>query len=180
MVKILALWLFLQVPILEHDSIPTDREIELTEHMNEFLDTINKTRQYKRRLAEAKAIVPLILKHCKKYGVDVLQAGVIAQYEGQWEENVLGKLGEVGPMQVMPKYFKQFDLTTLDGKVEAGIYHLRVSMDACGGSVARMYQYYGSNRCGPVKGFARFRAWQFDRAVRKHRKRARRGMMREK
>lgn len=69
----------------------------------------------------------------------------------------------------MPKYFPQFDLTTLDGKVEAGVYHLRVSMDACGGSVAKMYQYYGSNRCGPVKGFARFRARQFYKAVRKYR-----------
>lgn len=81
MIPLLTIWMLLQIrtPIPEHDPVPDDREVELMEHMHEFLDAINKTRQYKRRLIEANAIIPLILKYCEKHNVDVLKAAVIAR-----------------------------------------------------------------------------------------------------
>lgn len=145
-------------------------EAELTKHITDHLRSVERTRSYPRRLLEAQAMIPIVLKYCSQYNVDPLRVATIMFYENSWRQKPLGDLGEVGPMQVMPKYFKKvFGLETLDSQIHAGIFHLKTSRDKCGDG-AQIFQYYGSNRCGPVKGFAKFREGKYQQAVEKYRR----------
>jgi hypothetical protein len=162
------LLLFLQLSLTQ-PTLEAQYTTELTQHAEDFLHDVRLTRGYASRLAVAHKIIPIVIKHCLKYDVDPLMVAVVMQKESSWGKNLKGDLGEVGPMHVMPRYFKQFDLTTLDSQIEAGVSHLAVSRDKCGGNVAKTFQYYGSNRCGPISWFARHRQRVYYRAVKKYR-----------
>lgn len=163
------LLIFLQLTLTQ-PTLATQYETELTQYATNFLHTVRLTRGYGGRLAIANAMIPIVVKYCIQYDVDPLIAAVVMHKESSWGWKMRGALGEVGPMHVMPKYFKQFDLTTLDGQIEAGVSHLAVSRDTCGGNIAKIFQYYGSNRCGPISGFARHRQRVYYRAVKRYRK----------
>lgn len=159
---IFASFVFTNAPMAQYER-------ELTKHITDHLEPVNQTKSYLRRLRKALAMIPIILKYCSQYNVDPLRVATIMFYENSWRQKPLGDLGEVGPMQVMPKYFRKvFGLETLDSQIHAGIFHLKTSRDKCGNG-ARIFQYYGSNRCGPVKGFAKFREGKYQQAVRLYR-----------
>lgn len=143
---------------------------ELDNYVVDFMSEIRLARSYPQRLTDAQGMIPIVLKYGERYNVDPLLTSTILRYEGSWRKGRKGARGEVGPMQVMPRYFKDFDLTTLDGQIHAGISHLRTSLDKCKGNVARALYYYASNKCvrTPPRKF-RWRANQYHKAVAKYR-----------
>lgn len=155
-------------------TAPGPHGSEMDNYVLDYLSVIRLTRGYEQRLDDAQEMVTIALKYCEVYNVDPLLASIILRYEGSWRKDRKGTRGEVGPMQVMPKYFKQFDLTTLDGQIHAGVSHLRVSLDKCGGDVARALSNYAAGVCGLGKSKtplrkSRWRAQRYYRAVRKYR-----------
>jgi hypothetical protein len=143
---------------------------ELEAYVADFLEPVNKTKSYPKRYAEALEMVPIILNYCEYYNVDPLRVAVIMEYESSWRQDAVGKLGEIGPMQLMPRFFKRvFGLKTLDSQIHAGIWWLSVATERCGGDVTQAYNYYGMVTCKPIKKFAKWRARKYHRAVRKYR-----------
>jgi hypothetical protein len=167
MLSLIATFVFTLSPLGHYQA-------ELNHYISDYLSAIELTRSYPQRVDEALELRDIALKYCEQYNVDPLLASVIMRYEGSWRKGRVGTRGEVGPMQVMPKYFKQFDLTTLDGQIHAGVSHLRASLDACGGDVAQALSYYAANICGRGKrkvplSKARWRAKQYYKAVQRYR-----------
>jgi hypothetical protein len=149
----------------------SDYAAELVEFIEDFLKPVEKTYNYSRRYATAMEMIPSILDYCEQYNIDPLLVAVLISLESSWHRHIYGQLGEVGPLQVMPRYFaKRFDLTTLDGQLHAGISHLRQSLDECNQRLDHAINYYGSCRCEPVQNFARYRRYRYNKAIKKYRK----------
>jgi len=148
-------------------------EVELIDYVEDFLKSVNKTKGYYRRYNEAVEMVPYILTYCERYNVDPLRVAVLADLEGSWKPDVVGALGELGPLQVMPRHFKKrFGLDDLDSQIHAGVWWLSVALERCNHDGARAFNYYASNQCGKVpSGKSRYRERRYNRAVRKYRKR---------
>lgn len=147
-------------------------DFELTEYVKDFLTPVNQTKSYPKRFDEAQAMIPIILKYCKQYNVDPLRVAVLIGLESSWRQDVEGELCEMGPMQIMPKWFRKvFDLESLDGQIHAGIYHLSESLAQCNQDGAAAYNYYASNRCGePPSAKSRWREKRYQQAVKKYRR----------
>lgn len=145
--------------------------VELTEYIEDSLAPIKLTKSYNRRYNEARAMIPIILKYCKQYNVDPLRVAVLIGLESSWRQDVEGKLGEIGPMQIMPKWFQSFDLESLDGQIHAGVYHLSESLTQCNQDGAAAFNYYASNKCGkPPSVKSRWREKKYQQAVKEYRR----------
>lgn len=156
-----------------YSSAPaTKYNTELTEYIKDFLSPVNKTKRFHRRFTEAMEMIPIILKYCKKYNVDPLRIAVLAGLENSWLQEGQGSAGEIGPLQIMPKWFKkEFDVTTLDGQIEAGVWWMSQGIQECEGDGARAYHWYAYAICGKVPSSkARFRERRYQRAVKKYRR----------
>jgi hypothetical protein len=161
MITIYLLLLALVVP---------DYQAELERYVADFLYPVRLMRDYEQRQADALATIPIVLDHCRRHKVDPLQVATIMTYESSWRKKAVGDRGELGLMQTMPKHFKQFDLTTRDGQIAAGVSFWKQSLDACGGDIEQAFNYYGTGgRCKPVYKFAKRRHRHYKRAVRKYR-----------
>lgn len=171
MIPLLTIWMLLQIrtPIPEHDPVPDDREVELMEFIDDFLHTVRLMPSFEKRRADALSCIPIILKYCDRYDVDPLLVAVIMRFESSWKPAAVGKLGELGVMQTMPRLFREFDLNTTDGQIHAGVSHLRASLDACGGNIEQGINYYGANRCKPILRFVKWRFGAYKRAKEKYR-----------
>jgi len=165
----LAILLQIRIPTPEHDPVPTGTELELIEFVDDFLYTVRLMPSFEKRRADALANISIILKYCDQYQIDPLLVAVIMRFESSWKTTAVGKLGELGVMQTMPRLFKKFDLNTADGQIHAGVSHLRASLNACGGDLEQGLNYYGANRCKPILRFVRWRLGAYKRAVRKYR-----------
>ena len=123
-----------------------------------------------KRHDKAVEMIPIILRHCQRYNVDPLRVAILAQEENSWRQSRVGKAGEVGPLQVMPKWFKRFGLDTLDGQIEAGIWWISEGLKQCGGDGAQAFHWYRYSKCSdiPYPG-ARRRERLYKQAVKKYR-----------
>jgi len=145
---------------------------ELQAHIDDWLKPVAKTRLYGQRKKEAIAMIPTILKYCEMYNVDPLRIAILISEENSWKQIGNGKKGEIGPLQVMPRLFRQFGLHTLDGQLHAGIYWFSEGMRRCNGNGAQANQwYFASGKCRLVpSNRARRRDRLYRRAVLKYRK----------
>lgn len=151
-------------------SLETQYERELEAHINAWLKPIART-EITWRHEEALEMIPIILKYCKQYNVDPLQVATVISQENSWRQEGLGSAGEIGPMQIMPKWFKRFPLETLDGQLHGGIWWLGQGMKNCKDS-ARAFDYYNTGRCSHLPSrMARRRDRLYRRAISKYRKR---------
>jgi hypothetical protein len=145
--------------------------IELTEQITDWLRSVEKTRAYGQRYYEAIEMIPFILDSCEKYDVDPLRVGVLAREENSWYQRGWGEKGEVGPLQVMPKWFKQFNLQTLEGQIDAGVWWIGEGMKKCKGKGAHAFNWYFFGKCGKVPApDARRRERLYQKAVKKYRR----------
>jgi len=132
-------------------EIPSDAEM-LSDYVDWFHSCEGKCQMKPRYAKKAKELIPFLLKHSDHYEIDPLLAANITSFESSWRD-FEGDKGEIGPMHVMPsKWSRQFDLTTLDGQIQAGCAHLRFSYDTCEvGSVTRtlerMFTHYACGSC---------------------------------
>jgi hypothetical protein len=143
---------------------------ELEEHISYWLEHVDPGP--KRRYPKAVEMIPLILEYCEKYNVDPLRIAVLASQENSWLQQGRGKAGEVGPLQIMPKWFKKrFDVQTLDGQIEAGIWWLSEGLRICK-TGARAYHWYRFAKCPKSKPHAGalWRERLYKLAVKKYRR----------
>jgi hypothetical protein len=98
------------------------------------------------RYAEkAKGLIPTVVKYSHEYRVDPLVIGCIISFESSWR-NFSGALGEVGPMHVMPgKWASEFNLSTLDGQIEAGVYRWTLARRCK--TLERALTHFGAGGC---------------------------------
>jgi hypothetical protein len=148
----------------------SQHKAELTAHIQDWLQPVAKTRAFGQRYAEAVQMIPYILDSCEKYDVDPLRVATLAREENSWYQRGWGDKGEVGPLQVMPKWFTQFNLNTLEGQIEAGVWWIGRGMEKCKGDGARAFHWYAFAKCGNVPSEkARRRQKLYERAVKKYR-----------
>lgn len=133
---------------------------ELAAFVDHYLSSISQSPSYDKRRADALKIIPYVLKYSEMYGVDKWLVASTIQDESGWRPHASGGIGEVGVMQTVPKYFKDYDLKTIDGQVHAGVKHIRTSIDNCGGDVQQGINYYMTSKCKPVLQAAK---WRFQR-----------------
>ena len=139
---------------------------ELSEYIDWFFKDVNK-----RRIGKAKEMIPTIIKYSKKYQVsDPLMIATIISMESSWNPRSKGTIGERGLMQVHGVAARGFNLSSVDGQLEAGIKWFGICLDKCNQSVVQAYNAYGTGRCRPINSFAHRRTRHYQNAVRRHRK----------
>lgn len=136
-------------------------EQQLEDYVTEWMSTIRFCYSYDQRLEDAKSYIPIVVKYSEQYDVDPFLIAIVISEESSWRMRAVGKSNDTGLMQVIPRYFEQFDLTTADGQIHAGVSHLRKSLDQCGGNVEQALTYYKCNRCTPVHRKMRGRARRY-------------------
>ncbi len=96
--------------------------------------------------ANAKKMIPTLIFYSDKYHVDPLLVACIFYWESSWR-NFSGAVGEIGPGHVKPaKWSRRFNLTTLDGQIEAAVYRWTMATNKCNGLEAAM-SHYLSGKC---------------------------------
>lgn len=97
--------------------------------------------------ARAKRMIPSLVKYADKHGVDPLVIACLWSFESSWR-NFHGALGEQGPGQVMPggPAAKRFNLSTLDGQIEASVWVYKQGAQRCG-SMRGALTYYACGSC---------------------------------
>ena len=144
---------------------------ELTAQIQDWLRPVAKTRAFGQRYAEAVQMIPYILDSCEKYNVDPLRVAILAREENSWYQRGWGDDGEVGPLQVMPKWFKAFNLNTLNGQIDAGVWWIGRGMKECKGDGALSFNWYFKGKCGKVPTEkAQRRENLYQKAVEKYRR----------
>lgn len=94
----------------------------------------------------AKKLIPPLIEYANQYGVDPLDLACIFSLESSWR-NFEGDLGEKGPGQVMPsKELAQFDLTTLDGQIEAACWRWARALEKCA-TLEQALTHYACGSC---------------------------------
>jgi hypothetical protein len=147
--------------------------IELSDHIDHWLRNVPE-KQREQRSDVAHRMIPHIIEYCEWYGVDPLRIAVLAQEENSWKAKPWGKAKEIGPLQVVPKWFKGFELDTLKGQLHAGIWWLSEGIRKCGEG-AGAYHYYKFAVCPKLVPYpgARRRERLYKNAVKKYRGRDR-------
>ena len=160
--KIILLFMLLLTP---------NYQAEVTAYVEAFLHRVRLTRGFDTRREETLKLVPLVVKKSLEYDIDPLLTAVKAYRESSWQPNLTGRRGERGLLQVIPRYFKDHDLSKVEDQLDAGLSHLRKAIDICGGDVIQGLNYYGTAppRCKPILPFAKARYRRYRLAVRRYR-----------
>lgn len=140
-----------------------DTAQELTEFIRDFL-TLYPKRQY-----EALSYIPTIVAECGE-DIDPLLIAVMISMESSWKLTARGKLGEIGLLQIMPRYGKGYRLTDPHEQIRAGIDHLRGGLKMCGGNIKDAVNALGCGKCKPHGTFLKWRWQWYERAKRRYRK----------
>jgi len=151
--------------------VRADDADELRAYITDFMRPISKTRVYKKRLAAALNLVPVVIEHSKAQKIDPLLVAVIISYESSWDFTAVGKLGERGLMQTHGRAARGFDMTDPAQQIAAGCAHLARALRDCQGDLSGALSRYGTGgECRPVARFVKWRLQAYQRAVRRYRK----------
>lgn len=162
MIKLLLSFMLLQIP---------NHEAEVQAYVDHFLNTVRRTKGFEARRQRTHKLIPIVVKKSLERGLDPLLIAVFIYRESSWRQEVIGKRGELGLMQVAPHWFREYDLTNVEQQLDAGLGHLRKAIDTCGGDVVQGLNYYGTAppRCKPILQFAKARYRRYRLAVRRYR-----------
>lgn len=119
-----------------------------------YIDYFHQTMKpkYSRR---AKRLIPYVLKYSDKHGVDPLLMGCLFSFESSWR-NFEGGAGEQGPGQVMPEGKNkkvreingvEYDLSKMEGQIDASCAHMRESLDSCDTLEGAFTHYATGGKC---------------------------------
>lgn len=154
-------------------------EEELRRYITDFLSPIKRSKQYRRRYPAALKYIPVILDlveadmelHFPEHDpLDPLLIGVIIAYESSWDYEVIGKLGEVGYMQVHGQIamggFEAEALANPHNQLSAGILHWRRAVNSCPGDLrGALTMYQTGKRCRPYVGSVKWRWRSYQKAL---------------
>ena len=140
-----------------------------TEELVSFVRDFFGGNMKKRRDKAIRKIVPVIVKHSVLKGLDPLLVATIISRESSFKQNAIGKMGEVGLMQVRShEPMKGHDMRTIDGQIGAGTTLLKFYMKKCDTAQEALNAYL-SGGCNPVLPQTKDRYQSYERAVRLHR-----------
>jgi soluble lytic murein transglycosylase-like protein len=103
---------------------------------------------------QARALIPDVIAAAEAGNVNPALVAAIVSYESTWQPAALGKLGEVGLMQV--NNWTGTPLDTPRAQLDAGIATLNHAYDVCG-TVAGALSYYATGKSCAVYRGARLR-----------------------
>ncbi|NIQ96019.1 MAG: lytic transglycosylase domain-containing protein [Desulfuromonadales bacterium] len=177
-------------PFVEEEAPPCEIdpralvEAELSAYVVDFLAPIRRSRDYRIRLASARQNIPVILDLVEAdmmrhpFGhldpLDPLLIGVVISTESAWDSKALGKLGELGFMQVHGPArggFSEQDLRRPENQLAAGIRFLRKAVDLCEGDLPGGLNLYQTGRaCRPLIRAVKRRWKRYQKALKLFRK----------
>jgi hypothetical protein len=127
-------------PAAHQASDEVDHVAVLESYLVHFFEHTNG-----RLLKRAKGFVPQVIAAATQEGLDPLLLAVVISCESTWRPASVGKVGEVGLMQVHGEAALGFDVETIDGNLAAGA-HWLASRIAKYGTVERgMTHYMGAS-----------------------------------
>lgn len=141
------------VMIIPLNSLADKLSDELKNYVEDYLSVVCKMPGFKKRKEKALSNIPYIINICRKYSdekiqIDPLLVAAIMRLEASWKNDVIGKKGEIGIMQVMPgKISRKYDMSTPQGQIEAGIEKLRYAFDECNYDLKKALTHYASGKC---------------------------------
>lgn len=120
---------------------PSDYETHLKE-VERYIDYFHRhTKLFKKKIRIAKKhIAPLVVKHSLQNNFDPLLISVIISCESTWQPSVVGKLGEIGLMQVMK------GKSGIENEIVGGILRLRSAFNHCH-EIKKALTHYASGTC---------------------------------
>jgi len=104
-----------------------------------------------RKLTRARALVPTLLDATEEHGVNPSIVAAMVTLESSWQPAAMGKLGEVGLLQVMRS---DAPLDDPRAQLDHGLKILRESYDECGTVVGAISKYATGKSCRPYRGAA--------------------------
>lgn len=129
-------------------SISMIQSIEL--YVEDWMTKIKHCKSYKTRLQKAKSYIPTLVRYSEYYDIDPWLSAIMVTRESGWKSYATGRKGEQGLLQLMPKFFKNYNLHNPIDQIHAGIKHLKKSKEICGNIPEKMLTYYKCNRCMPI------------------------------
>lgn len=104
-----------------------------------------------RKLTRARALVPTLLDATEEHGVNPSIVAAMVTLESSWQPAAMGKLGEVGLLQVMRS---DAPLDDPRAQLDHGLKILRESYEECGTVVGAISKYATGKSCRPYRGAA--------------------------
>lgn len=101
------------------------------------------------RLKQARALVPTLLDATEKHGVNPSLVAAMVTLESSWKPASVGKLGEVGLLQVMRS---DAPLTDPVVQLDHGLTILKKSYEECGTTIGAVSKYATGRSCKEYKG----------------------------
>jgi len=134
----------------------------LQDFVFDYLAQISGAGNYKVRLDDALAMVPIMVDEALSAGMNPMLVITVAVTESSLTPGILGWGGEMGVMQVMPssRYPKK-SLVTVQGQINAGVRKLKEALVACPKSTTSALGYYLTGRCGGARKAATRRAEEY-------------------
>ena len=118
---------------------------ELENFLKDFTSVVKNERK-----KQVLKLVPFIQKYSVLYNLDSLLIAQIITEESSAKPNRVGKLGELGLMQVMPHNFKEGESSeTIDGQLNAGCRILSYAINKCK-NLLQALNFYGTGSCKPI------------------------------
>lgn len=155
-------YLLVIMVLLFSTPVYADITADLTAYITDFLSRrVGKKSVplYPKRLKAALSYIPTIVAECGD-DIDPMLIATSISRESGWKFNAIGKLGEIGLLQIMPKYATGYHLIDPLEQIRAGIDHFREAMKMCNGNVKNAMNAYGCGRCQPHCGFLKYR-WKY-------------------
>lgn len=101
-----------------------------------------------RKLANARKLAPVVIDAAERHNVNPAIIAAIVSYESTWKSGAVGKLGEIGLMQVNNRVIGDDPAEQLD----AGIEMLKASHAKCGSVIGAISLYATGHSCKPYRG----------------------------
>lgn len=119
-------------------------EAKIDKFLGWFFQNVNP-----RKLADARKLVPTLLDATERHGVNPSLVAAMVTLESSWQPQSVGKLGEVGLLQVMRS---DAPLTDPVKQLDHGLTILKQSYEECGTTIGAVSKYATGRSCKPYKG----------------------------
>jgi soluble lytic murein transglycosylase-like protein len=123
---------------------PVDRVDRVGDYIRSFRAGMNTPKTDELVVGLAGEIVSV----SERYNLDPTLVSIIIATESSFHKEAEGNLGEIGLMQVMPRFFDKGDNTTdVRVQLDAGCRHLRACLNECGEDIYKSLSRYAGNTC---------------------------------
>jgi hypothetical protein len=100
-----------------------------------------------RKLDAAKKLIPSVVEAAQEHGVNPYLVAAMVSLESSWQPIAVGKLGEIGLLQVMGS-----DAKTVEEQLDHGLTILVAAHAECGSTIGAVSKYATGRSCKPYRG----------------------------